>query len=157
LPKFRFFFVSASYREKKFRYFSIYFFFKFKIQQISTKIHRNSPKFRNEISFPLNTGISSENEMINSVVDSVPLTYGFHNSEAHRPVQESAYSTADETHPTVGADVRSADATRLIHWVAGRCPWVRLVGAQAIRRRGHGLARGGRGATAAARARCGGT
>jgi len=45
-----FFFVSASYREKKFRYFSIYFVFKFKIQQISTKIQRNSSKFT-EISF----------------------------------------------------------------------------------------------------------
>ena len=39
------FFVSASYREKKFRYFSVYFVFKFKIQQISTEIQRNSPKF----------------------------------------------------------------------------------------------------------------
>ena len=35
------FFVSASYREKKFRYFSIYFVFKFKIQQISTEIQQN--------------------------------------------------------------------------------------------------------------------
>ena len=63
-----FFFVSASYREKKFRYFLIYFVFKFKIQQISTEIQRNSPKFteipfrnfgkfRNGIPFPLNTGI----------------------------------------------------------------------------------------------------
>ena len=30
-----------------------------------TEIRRNLPKFRNEISFPLNTGISSENEMVN--------------------------------------------------------------------------------------------
>ena len=40
------FFVSASYRDPKFRYFSIYFVSKFKIQQISSKIHRNLPKFR---------------------------------------------------------------------------------------------------------------
>jgi hypothetical protein len=39
------FFVSASYRDPKFRYFSVYFIFKFKIQQISTEIQRNSPKF----------------------------------------------------------------------------------------------------------------
>ena len=39
------FFVSASYRDSKFRYFSVYFVFKFKIQQISTEIQRNSPKF----------------------------------------------------------------------------------------------------------------
>ena len=39
------FFVSASYRDPKFRYFSIYFVSKFKIQQISTEIHRNSSKF----------------------------------------------------------------------------------------------------------------
>ena len=39
------FFVSASYRDPKFRYFSVYFVFKFKIQQISTEIQRNSPKF----------------------------------------------------------------------------------------------------------------
>ena len=37
--------VSASYRDSKFRYFSVYFVFKFKIQQISTEIQRNSPKF----------------------------------------------------------------------------------------------------------------
>ena len=37
--------VSASYRDPKFRYFSVYFVFKFKIQQISTEIQRNSPKF----------------------------------------------------------------------------------------------------------------
>jgi len=42
---FGFFSVSASYRDPKFRYFSIYFVSKFKIQQISSKIHRNSPKF----------------------------------------------------------------------------------------------------------------
>jgi len=39
------FFVSASYRDSKFRYFSKNFVFKFKIQQISIEIHRNSPKF----------------------------------------------------------------------------------------------------------------
>ena len=39
------FFVSASYRDSKFRYFSVYFVFKFKIQQISSEILRNSPKF----------------------------------------------------------------------------------------------------------------
>ena len=37
--------VSASYRDPKFRYFSVYFVSKFKIQQISSKIHRNLPKF----------------------------------------------------------------------------------------------------------------
>ena len=37
--------VSASYRDPKFRYFSVYFVSKFKIQQISSEIHRNSPKF----------------------------------------------------------------------------------------------------------------
>ena len=30
-----------------------------------TEIRRNLPKFRNEISFPLNTGICKENEMVN--------------------------------------------------------------------------------------------
>jgi len=30
-----------------------------------TEIRRNLPKFRNEISFPLNTGICNENEMVN--------------------------------------------------------------------------------------------
>ena len=37
-----------------------------------TEIHRNLPKFRNEISFPLNTGISSENEMVNPGCRSTP-------------------------------------------------------------------------------------
>ena len=61
-----FFSVSASYRDLKFRYFSIYFVSKFnKFRPKSTEIYRNLPKFRNEISFPLNTGISSENEMVN--------------------------------------------------------------------------------------------
>ena len=36
-----------------------------KFRPKSTEIYRNLPKFRNEISFPLNTGISSENEMVN--------------------------------------------------------------------------------------------
>jgi len=62
---FGFFSVSASYRDPKFRYFSIYFVSKFKIQQISSEIHRNSPKFRNGIPFPPISGISPENEMVN--------------------------------------------------------------------------------------------
>ena len=38
-------------------------FKKFRIE--FTEIRRNPPKFRNEISFPLNTGICNENEMVN--------------------------------------------------------------------------------------------
>ena len=36
-----------------------------KIRPKFTEIRRNLPKFRNEISFPLNTGICNENEMVN--------------------------------------------------------------------------------------------
>ena len=62
------FFVSASYRDSKFRYFSVYFIFKFKIQQISTEIQRNSPKFTEiseQNSVSAKTGIWPENEMVN--------------------------------------------------------------------------------------------
>ena len=65
-------FVFASYRDPKFRYFSVFFVFKFKIQQISTEIRRNLPKFRNGIPFPLNTGIWPENEKVNPVWKSSP-------------------------------------------------------------------------------------
>ena len=52
------FFVSASYRDPKFRYFSIYFVSKFnKFRPKFNEIRRNLPKFRNGIPFPLNTGI----------------------------------------------------------------------------------------------------
>ena len=37
-----------------------------------TEIRRNLPKFRNEISFPLNTGICNENEMVNPDWSVVP-------------------------------------------------------------------------------------
>src|SRR6185503_6023573 len=67
--------VSASYRDSKFRYFSVYFVFKFKIQQISSEIHRNSPKFRNGIPFPPNSGISPENETVNPGQDVAPPGY----------------------------------------------------------------------------------
>jgi len=65
---FSFFFVSASYWDPKFRYFSIYFVSKFKIQQISSEIYRNSPKFteipeRNSVSADHRD--STENEMVN--------------------------------------------------------------------------------------------
>ena len=55
--KFRFFFVFASYRDPKFRYFSIYFISKFNIQQISSEIHRNSPKF---IEIPERNSVSAD-------------------------------------------------------------------------------------------------
>ena len=58
-------FVFASYREKKSVFFGK---FRLKIQN-SKKFGQNSPKFRNEISFPLNTGICNENKMVNPGVN----------------------------------------------------------------------------------------
>ena len=43
-----------------------------KIRPKVTEIRRNLPKFRNEISFPLNTGICNENEMVNPDWSVVP-------------------------------------------------------------------------------------
>ena len=61
-------FVFASYREKKFGIFRKISFENSKFKKIRpkfTEIRRNLPKFRNEILFPLNTGICNENEMVN--------------------------------------------------------------------------------------------
>ena len=61
-------FVFATYREKKFGIFRKISFENSKIKKFRpkvTEIRRNLPKFRNEISFPLNTGICNENEMVN--------------------------------------------------------------------------------------------
>ena len=62
-------FVFASYREKNFSIFRKISFENSKFKKFRpkvTEIRRNLPKFRNEISFPLNTGICNENEMVNS-------------------------------------------------------------------------------------------
>ena len=61
-------FVFASYREKKFGIFRKISFENSKFKKIRpkfTEFRRNLPKFRSEISFPLNTGICNENEMVN--------------------------------------------------------------------------------------------
>jgi len=61
-------FVFATYREKKIGIFRKISFENSKFKKIRpkfTEIRRNLPKFRNEISFPLNTGICNENEMVN--------------------------------------------------------------------------------------------
>ena len=69
-------FVFASYREKNFGIFRKISFENSKFKKFRpkvTEIRRNLPKFRNEISFPLNTGICNENEMVNPDVNPVSL------------------------------------------------------------------------------------
>ena len=68
-------FVFASYREKKIRYFSENFVWKFKIQKKSAKIHRNSPKFTeiSERNFVSAKHRDLENEMVNP--GSVPIPF----------------------------------------------------------------------------------